>query len=276
MTIKTAIQKRLHSSKSTTEIVDDSFAGEYQHLAHIFSSIGIPIEYVIDIAASDGVTQSCTYPFYKQGANGIALEMDPSKFASLSATYASFPEVILLRTRVTPSTIGTLLTSLDCPLNPSLLNLDIDSFDLELIEAILGTGIRPAVISMEINEKIPPPIYFSVKYDQDRYWAGDHFYGCSLTAASSIVKPFGYFLESLQFNNAIFIRSDYQKSTADLSALDAYTRGYVLRPDRELLFPWNRDFDNVIEMDTEDALKFISEFFEPYSGAYDLYISGTE
>lgn len=276
MTIKTVIQKRLRSSKSTSEIVDDSFAGEYQHLAQIFSSIGIPIEYVIDIAASDGVTQSCTYPFYKQGANGIALEMDPSKFASLSATYASFPEVKLLRTRVTPSTIGTLLTSLDCPLDPTLLNLDIDSFDLELIEAILEMGIRPAVISMEINEKIPPPIFFSVKYDQDRYWAGDHFYGCSLTAASSVVKPFGYFLESLQFNNAIFIRSDYQKSSADLSDLDAYTRGYVLRPDRQLLFPWNRDFDAVIEMNIKDALQFITVFFERYTGAFDLHVLGKE
>src|SRR6202043_16319 len=96
----------------------------------------------------------------------------------------------------------------EVPSDFTLLNLDIDSYDLHVIGELLKGDFRPKIISMEINEKIPPPLFFSVNFDDAHYWRGDHFYGCSLSAAASVVKPYGYKLESLQSNNAIFVRDD--------------------------------------------------------------------
>ena len=65
---------------------------------------------------------------------------------------------------------------------------------------------------MEINEKIPPPIYFSVLYDDDHFWIGDHFYGCSITAANSLLSSFNYGIYELIYNNILFLnKSSFKK-----------------------------------------------------------------
>ena len=47
------------------------------------------------------------------------------------------------------------------------LNIDIDSYDLEVLVTILENSYKPDIVSIEINEKIPPPIYFKVTYDEN-------------------------------------------------------------------------------------------------------------
>ena len=59
--------------------------------------------------------------------------------------------------------IGVLRT---ISMSSDFLNLDIDSYDLEVMKKILEKNFRPKVISMEINEKIPPPIYFAAKFNE--------------------------------------------------------------------------------------------------------------
>lgn len=158
------------------------------------------------------------------------------------------------------------------PTDFTILNLDIDSYDYFVIKNILDSGFKPIIISMEINEKIPPPIHFAVNFASEHIWAGDHFYGCSLTAAVNVIKPNGYILESLQYNNAIFIRSDYAKGKFDnLETLDAYNLGYKNKPDRKELFPWNNDIDCVLDYSTEDSVKFINKYFEKYSDKYTIF-----
>ena len=61
------------------------------------------------------------------------------------------------------------------PKNLTFINLDIDSYDLEIINQILDSGFKPDIVSIEINEKIPPPIYFSVTYDQKSLLEGRPF-----------------------------------------------------------------------------------------------------
>jgi len=126
---------------------------------------------------------------------------------------------------------------------------------------------------MEINEKIPPPIFFTVDYDEAHFWKGDHFFGCSLTAASEIIKPYGYILESLQYNNAIFIRSDIcQDLLDDQNVKVAYDSGYRNKQGREKLFPWNSNIDCILGQSTDEAITSLSELFKDYKGKYTLRV----
>ena len=263
--------KHLFSLSRKTSL-DSSYAGEYAVLNGLIRELEINSGYVIDIAASDGYSQSSTLGFFRRDSwSGLAVEMDPYKFSALAFLYADFRNARLVRSRVTPSNIGSLLESCEVPKEATVLNLDIDSYDLYVIEEMLRAGYKPKVISMEINEKVPPPIYFTVLYEDDHYWQGDHFFGCSIVAASDVVKPFDYILHSLAYNNAIFIRSDIaQNRYSDRSVEDAYNEGYRNKIDRKELFPYNADVDCLLKYSPDDAVRFIANLFQKYKGKYIL------
>ena len=81
-----------------------------------------------------------------------------------------------------------------------MLCLDIDGNDYWILDAILS-DFRPALIVTEINEKIPPPIRFAVKYDPD-FSLRHHFYGYSIATLSDLCARHGYGILQLEYNNA--------------------------------------------------------------------------
>jgi hypothetical protein len=254
--------------------IDHSMAGEFEHVQSVLHNLGIAGGYVVDIAAGDGVSQSSTLGLFQRPQwSGLAVEMDRQKFTKLAFLYTHFTNVRLAQTRVMPHTIAPLLASFEIPLDFDFLNLDIDSYDLDVLSQMLSSGYRPKVISMEINEKIPPPIYFSVDFSPTHSWQVDHFYGCSISAAALVVKAFGYTLESIQYNNAFFIRNDVKKDIPDLSPEQAYRLGYADKPDRRTLFPWNSDMESLQTLSPEDCVAFLSEYFRKYSGKFKLKIA---
>jgi hypothetical protein len=240
-------------------------------------TLGLKKGYVVDIAASDGVDQSCSLGFFKDpNWNGLAIEMEPLKFSRLAFLHINFPNSKLARGRVTPLNISALLQGFDVPPEFDILNLDIDSYDLEVLDAMLTFGFKPKIISMEINEKIPPPLYFNVHFHPDHVWQRDPFYGCSLTAAAQVVRTHGYILESVQYNNAVFVRADLAKGKLeDQNVEAAYDAGYRNRPDRARLFPWNEHFDPLLDCPTELAIDFITTYFTKYAGKYTLHATSS-
>lgn len=234
--------------------------------------LGISSGVVVDIAASDGVSQSCTLPLFRNPSwSGLAVEMDPKKFAQLAYVYAAYDNSRLARCRVTPENILSLLQAYEIPRDFDVLNLDIDSYDLFVVKQMLAHGLRPKLISMEINEKLPPPLYFTVLYDPGHYWQHDHFFGCSLVAAAQTVRPFGYVLASLEYNNAMFVRSDLaQGKIPDLPVSKAYDDGYRNKADKNRIFPWNTDVERALEMNAQEALAFFAGLFEKYQGKFEL------
>jgi hypothetical protein len=249
----------------------DLETGESSYLHQVVHNLGMKNGYVVDIAASDGFTQSPTLGFYKMGWSGLAVEMDTEKFSKLSFLYSDFDKVSLARAKITPSNILEMLKAFSCPKEFSILNLDIDSYDLFVAEALLTNGFRPQIISMEINEKIPTGVNFSVLYDENHFWKGDHFYGCSLDAAASLVKPFNYSLIGLEYNNAFFVVTDLASGNyKDLTTKEAYESGYVYRKDRKLKFPHNIDVESWLELDTQPLVNIMNEYFKGYEGKYLL------
>jgi hypothetical protein len=241
---------------------DHSFAGEWAALESLLARLGIVSGCAVDIAASDGVSKSCTLGLFRNPRwSGLAIEMDPVKFAKLAYAYAGFPNVQLAKCRVTPDTVASLLKAHEIPPGFEFLNLDIDSYDLFVVKEMLAGGFRPQVISMEINEKIPPPLFFTVRFD------------CSATAAAETVKPFGYLLAEIRLNNALFVRADVSKGIQDQRVAAAYREGYQNYPARKELFAYNADVDSALNLAPADALAFFERVFERYRGKFEIHVS---
>jgi hypothetical protein len=265
--------RRLASHARRALTADSSHAGEAAYLRAVLSRLGIDGGYVVDIAAGDGVTQSCTLQLFRDPRwRGLAVEMDANRFRLLSRAYAQFPGAHAVRARVTPDSVRGLLAEHDVPSAFEVLNLDVDSYDLFIAEALL-TEYRPLVISMEVNEKIPPPVHFTVLYDERHVWAEDHFFGCSLSAAVAAVRPRGYVLESLQYNNAFFVRADVAAGVfGDAETSAAYDAGYRARADRRGLFPWNHDVEDLLDMAPQEVVAALERRFQGYAGLYRLHV----
>jgi hypothetical protein len=229
--------------------------------------------YVVDIAASNGVSQSPVLPFFKSGSAGLALELDGTKFSQLSYLYKNYPGVTLVRTRVTPHNVAPLFKHADVPKDFEVLNVDIDSFDLDLAIAILSADYRPKLISIEINEKIPPPLFFNVPFSSEHSWDGSHFYGCSIIAATSELSKFDYRLVGMEGNNALFQSAYSTYILPSLDATSAWMDGYKNKEDTPLNFPYNSDVSYWLDLKPEEALRAIRNHFSSYAGKFELFIS---
>ena len=264
--------RRLYNLRRASD-ADPSYAGEFGQIDRLLKQIGIEHGYVVDIAASDGVTQSSTLPLFQRGWAGLAVEMSPRQFAGLAHIYADFGLARLARSRVTPLNVAALLGANEVPAAFDLLNLDIDSYDLAVLGALLAGGYRPKLVSMEINEKIPASVHFAVEYDEGHYWKGDHFYGCSLAAAGKLMRANDYILEGVEYNNALFVARECAAGIVDVDNDVAYRAGYLDRPDRKTLFPWNADMETLQSVEPAQAVAMIDEKFAAYRGLYALAVS---
>ena len=260
-------------SQISQQSSDSSFADERKTLEDIVDDIGLQNGFVVDVAASDGFTQSSTLGlFSRTGWSGLAVEMDPNKFSKLSFLYRKFESARLARTRVTPYNIVSLLNGFEAPRDFDVLNLDIDSYDYFVLREMLKSEFRPKIISAEINEKTPPGIFFSVNFDEYHYWVGDHFFGCSIDAISTLVVPFGYILLKVEWNNAIFVREDCVISgMSNKTPQEAYDEGYRNRAGREAIFWWNKDVNYWLGLPENELVEVIAQHFERSSGMYTLH-----
>ena len=265
-----SFQKRRERSaaKARDGLQHTSYLGEETVLEKFLRRLRSFDRFVVDIGASDGVTMSNTFALFKDGWRGLAIEFDGASFARLAATYAAF-NAALVRTKVTPRNVVDLLTAHEVPRDLTFLSMDIDGYDHFVLAALLE-HYRPKLICTEINEKIPPPLKFTVKWDPEYVWAEDHFFGQSLAKLGELLVETRYDLVELHYNNAFIAPRELGIATS-LTVQEAYESGYVRRPDRSEKFPWNRDVDHVLTMDPVDAEDFFRAFFAKYEGQFELY-----
>lgn len=98
-----------------------------------------------------------------------------------------------------------------------LLSLDIDSFDRHVMERILQSGMRPKLLIVEYNAKLPPPIRFSLAPDE-RWEGATDYMGCSLQSWCDLLVPTGYRLVACNVTgvNAFFVRDDLSVHFSDI------------------------------------------------------------
>ena len=253
--------------------IDFSGHGETQAVKQYLKNDSLDFNYFVDIGASDGVSSSSTLEFAKMpNWHGLSIEYDDSKFSKLQYVYRKYKNISLANKKVTPDSIVDILHDYEVPKNFSFLNIDIDSYDLEVSKSLFQLGYRPDIVSIEINEKIPPPIYFNVKYDQEHFWQGDHFFGCSLTAAVEEFSKFDYLLAEFRLNNAIFVNLIKFPELTPKNASIAYEEGYKSIINRKELFKYNHDVEILHELNNDEKIVFINNLFKKYKNMYELKI----
>lgn len=247
-----------------------SALGEDLILRRHIEELGVAERYFVDIGAGDGRTGSNTFVFAAEGWPGASVEGNPGRFARLASAYVAHPNVRLARTFVTPDNVGHLLAALGVPREFGVFSLDIDSYDYYVLDAVLASH-RPSLVCVEINEKIPPPIRFTVKYDPQHEYVGDHFFGVSISMLESLALSRGYTLLGLHYNNA-FLAPDERARGKGVTAEQAYQTGYVTKPDRQQKFPYNKNVDHLLTLPPKEAAEEIRKFFARYAGKFELSV----
>jgi hypothetical protein len=221
----------------------------------------------VDLGAGDGVKGSNTYALFKEGWAGLGVEGEARRARRLAHTYRRFPSVAPLHARVTPMNVTGLLKGHGVGREFGVLSLDIDSYDYWVLDAIFRE-FRPRLVVTEINEKIPPPVRFVVKYDPD-FTLQHHFFGHSIASLEDLCRRHDYTIVGLEYNNA-FLAPRELPAVRPLAAEEAYRLGYLERPDRRQRFPSNRDMEHLHSMTPEEIVRFLHDFYARHRGKYEL------
>ena len=222
---------------------------------------------MVDLGAGDGIRHSNTHALFASGWRGLAVVYDSRRMYRLARTYRNQPNVFVCRQRVTPQNVAALLNAYELPQEFGLLSLDIDSYDYWVLDALLRE-FRPRLIVTEINEKIPPPIRFVVKYDPV-FELRHHFYGYSIASLADLCARYAYALIELEYNNAFLTPVEHAPAPA-LTAEAAYRRGYLERPDRRTKFRLNEDMEVLHTLTPEAGIEFLKRFFAQHQGKYEI------
>ncbi len=222
---------------------------------------------IVDLGAGDGVRHSNTHALFVKGWKGLAVDGDADRAYRLARTYRYYPNVFTCRHLVTPQNVVSLLEAYQIPINFEVLSLDIDSYDYLVLDSLL-TKFRPRIVVTEINEKIPPPIRFVVKYDPD-FILQHHFFGYSIASLEDLCARHDYALMSLEYNNAFIAPRELPNAKAR-DAMTVYREGYLDRPDRRKKFPLNQDMEVLLSMSPLAVVKFLNEFYARHAGKYQL------
>ncbi len=275
-TLKAVARRALRTMGLEVRRAPGEASSHYSHLdeqevvRRSLARLDVSCRFCVDIAASDGTTMSNTYALFDEGWAGVAAECDAQKFSRLAEHYVRFPDVCLARCMVTPDNVLALLQATATPKEFGFLNLDIDGYDYFVLDRILHQ-YRPRLICVEINEKIPPPIKFAVRWDSRYAWAGDHFYGASISKMHELCVAHHYALTELHYNSAFMIPEELFEGTS-LSPEQAWCEGYRDKADRQRKFPWNSDMDDLLTMSAADVLTSLRERFRERDGMYELHL----
>jgi hypothetical protein len=249
-----------------------SHANEQQILSQYISEL-LPKDQprtVVDIGAGNGVRRSNSYALLLEGWKALGIEADAEKYGLLERAYRPFPKARACHLRAMPDNIASLLEKFEIERNFGVLCLDIDGNDYWVLDAVLAK-FRPGLVVTEINENIPPPLKFVVKFDLD-FQLRHHFYGYSISALEDICEKHGYGILELEYNNA-FLAPRELAANRFRSAADAYHEGYLNREDRKQRFAANLDMEILHSLSPEEGMHFVNEFYAKEAGKYDLRLS---
>lgn len=243
-----------------------------ERLNQIFADLGVEKGVLVDIGAHDGLNYSHSRALLEKGWGGLLAECEPFRFACLADIYRLFASVSLARSKVTPFNVLPLLEAAEIPMQFDFLSLDIDSYDYFVLEKIL-TKYHPTVICAEVNEAIPPPIRFAVKYSPDfELDLAQRFYGMSIAALADLAQRHGYGLLYMHYMDVFLIDLNFIEGSQD--ALTDFYRRYFLdlpRPDYYHFYPF--DTETVFQSPPEEALRLIQTGFQAFEGQYLLSLN---
>ena len=170
--------------------------------------------------------------------------------------------------RVTPHNVVELIRKHTNSNQIKLLDIDIDGYDYFVTEQVIE-HFRPTLIVAEINEKIPPPIRFVVKYSEDYEWDTSHFYGASLEQYAKLFADNGYILINLTYNNVYAVLAEHADGLQGVCTQELYDVGYR-NTDRQKYFGYNKNVDHWLSLSPTNCIDEINSYFSDYVGEYEI------
>jgi hypothetical protein len=243
-----------------------------KYLKIIDSNIKNEDKFFIDIGAGDGVDMSNTLNLALNNYKGYMMESDDSKFAKLSVIYRDFPNVQLHKSKITPKNVVSLLRSFSLPQTIDVLNLDIDSYDYDVLKNILPEFNFKFLI-LEINPLFPLSIDFNVTYDENFEWESNHFNGASLSMFYKLLKIHKYSVIHLDRSFLLAVDSSYLNSEMvekEINELDNLLMTTLKHNDPK---KWERTYKAFWKYDDDEIIKNSKELFKNYQN-YTINKSG--
>lgn len=177
--------------------------GESGIISFIFDHISTTNKFFCDIGAGYyGKGQmSNTQELLDKGWQGIQVDADNSDNPAIKSLF------------VTPDNILSAMKSWGVPYYFDFLNIDIDSFDIDILEKIVPE-YRPLVICTEFNGTLDPKKSIKLKYEPGYTWDETNKYGYSFGAAVKFCGKFGYKIILNHVNQNLFlVRGDLIEQT---------------------------------------------------------------
>ena len=224
-------------------------------LIKLHNNIITPSNYIIDIGASNGVSTDPVYNFIINNKyQGLCIEGNKNN-ADILKTKTHFN---IYNDYINPNNIISIFKNFNVPIDIDVLKIDIDGFDLDVLRKILQE-YKPKIIIAEINEKIPPPILFEVKYKDNYEWDYSHCFGFSIKSGEDIMNNFGYkIIEIYELNNILCINEDLC-NILEIDKLnnveELYKTQYINNFRRNYNLPWNKDINYWLKIKDFNELK---------------------
>lgn len=241
---------------------------EQQYIQYLLSILNLRDNTYVDVGASDGIEMSNTYFLAQNNWNGLCVEYNPIKYESLINNYKEFHNIRYSNRKVTPNTILDILTN-NTPNIFDFLNLDIDGYDYHILDKLL-TKYTPKIICTEINEKIPPPIKFTVSYSDTYTWNDAPFFGQSIEMVQDLCNNHNYSIVNVEYNNVFLVTNTIKHNLKILNTKEAWTVGYYDKLDRKTKFHYNNHFEPIYNMTPIQGIDFINNQFIKHNGEYTI------
>jgi len=226
------------------------------NLIELHNKIQNPSGYVIDIGASTGVNSDPVYQFIvNKKFKGLCIEGDKTKVKTLKLN----THFDIYNGYITPENVLDIFSQYKVPIEIDVLKIDIDGYDLEVLRTIMTT-YKPKIIIAEINEKIPPPILFEIKYKKDYVWDFSHCFGFSISSGKMVMDKYNYKILSIyELNNILCINQDLCNilniDCKNDGIPELYKKEYINNLSRVSVLPWNSNINYWLDIKDSTILK---------------------
>lgn len=180
--------------------------GEHLIIKRIFEEIGVTNKFLVDIGAGyngNGLLSNSYDLIENNGWDGILLDANKGGYDRIKEHF------------IEPDNILGILESYNCPAKFDFLSIDIDGFDLDVMESVMSL-YRPRMICTEYNGTLSDQVCVKLKYERGYTWDGTNKYGYSFLAGCKFAKKHGYKVFMNHHNMNLFlicnsVAGDYDK-----------------------------------------------------------------
>jgi len=182
--------------------------GEDGVLAELLRRVGAGSRWFVEFGTENGAEGNCVFLADVLGWPGLFIEGDECSYAALERRYSGNASVHTQRAVVSPDNVEELFARAGVPPEPAVLSIDVDGNDYWIWRAI--TSYSPRIVVIEYNSHWPLHRRWVQRYDPQRVWQADDYYGASLAAMRSLGEEKGYRLVHTELAglNAFFVRTD--------------------------------------------------------------------